>query len=413
MYHPIDDTSEQEKNPLLERLNKYNKHNPPPNSLVKFNDANVARISKDLYDISKTRWNLSTLGYRALFAIMQCIDRNTWYDDVYITQAAMFQYLGIQNTNQRYELMAVALDEIRIKGITVRDTTTKTWEGFGWITYWKFTEGKEFIRIDIEPKAKEYLFELKQFVPIQAKSYLGLQNEYQNWFYPLLKLRVNGVQSHFVRWEMDIEYISTALQLEKQKPRAGAKVGAYSKKNKDRISNILKNVIGIQINNEAQQENRRAKAEGREPKEIMWDYTTSREGNHNGTLYTISQETDITVHACAVKQGRSYSKVIFHIGIKEDAQSATRRTEERQRAIYAADQDMGRRKPADAGEANLANIFAAHAHAANMPAHTEEEIWALIKEMRRAGADIDPNITIAQAAAYLHLRKVGPNQYAK
>ena len=408
----ISNAFDQEQDPLLARFNKYNKHNPPPNSLVKFNESNVARISKDLYDISKTRWNLSTLGYRALFAIMQCIDRNTWYDDVYITQAAMFQYLGIQSTNQRYELMAGALNEIRSKGITVRDATTKTWEGFGWITYWKFTEGKEFIRIDIEPKAKEYLFELKQFVPIQAKSYLGLQNEYQNWFYPLLKLRVNGVQSHYVRWEMDIDYISTALQLEKQKPRSGAKVGAYSKKNKDRISNILKNVIGIQISDEAQQENRRAKAEKRKPKEIMWNYTQSREGNPNGTLYTISEETDITVHACAVKEGRSYSKVIFHISIKDELQSSARRAEERERAIHAAEEDMGRRKHSNAGEVDLAGIIAARSKA-NVATHTEEEIWTIIKEMRKSGADIDMNMTITQAAAFLHLRKVGPNQYAK
>lgn len=405
-----ENTNLQEKDPLMV---KFSRHNPPPNSLVKFDDSNVARVSKELYDITKTKWNLSTFGYRALFAIMQCIDKNTWYNDVYITQTAMFKYLGLQNTNQRYEIMANALNEIRSQGITLRDDITKTWEGFGWITRWTFTEGKEFIRIDIEPKAKEYLFELKQYVPIQAKRYLGLNNEYQNWFYPLLKLRVNGQTTHFVRWEMDIEYISTALQLEKQKPRAGSKVSAYSKKNKDRITNILKSVIGIQISEAAQTENRKAKAEKRAPKEIMWDHTTSRDGKPNGTLYTISEETDITVRACAVKVGRSYSKIIFHIGLKEETQSSTKRKQEHEIIIHAADQDMGKRQANHGGEANLAAIINTRAKVAEAThGHTEEEIWQFVRQLKRDGADINPT-TIAQAAAYLGFKKLADGTYGK
>ena len=394
---------EQEQDPLLAR---FKKSKTPPNALVKFNDTAGVRLSEELYNIDKVRWSFTTYGYRTLFAIAQCIDKGTWYDDVFIKQSVMFQYLGLQNSGQRYDILAKALAEVRGTTITRKNEETKKWEVFGFINQSEFTEGGQFIQIEINPKAKPLLFELKQFVQIQPKIYLSLKDEYQNWLYPMLKLRVGGRQSHYCRWEMSIEDIATALQLEKQRPNQGekTKMSAYDKRNKKRVSNILQYVIGIKISDEAQTENRKAAVERRKPKEIPWNYSTNREGIPNGTLYTISKETDIEVKACAVKDGgRAYSKVVFFVGLKDESLSPQAQRMEHRQIINAAEEDMGPRK--ETNEESLINIINNHTKP-QKPIYTGKQLMDFCRENNL------PNVkTVAQAAAVLHKKKIGDDQY--
>ena len=399
-----------EQDPLAKRVRR----NPaPPNSIIRFNESGGVRLSEELYNIDKVRWSFSTFGYRTLFAIAQSIDKGTWYNDVFIKQAAMFQYLGISKSGQRYDILAKALSEVRSTTITRRNDVTKKWEVFGFVNNADFHEGGDFVHIEINDKAKPLLFELKQFVQIQPKIYLALKDEYQNWLYPMLKLRVGGRTDHFCRWEMSIEDIATALQLDKKTPNKGEKtrLGAYDKRNKDRVGNILKYVIGIKISEEAKRENRLASVEKREAKEIAWDYTTSRDGVPNGTLYTISNETDIRVRACAMKVGRAYGKVVFFIDLKDESLSSHQREQEHIKVINAADYDMVARKRENGGEENLAKIIAEHAPFAKS-AKGERKTYTgkqLLDFCREYGfADVR---TVAQAAAVLNKKKVGQDLY--
>jgi len=394
---------QEEQDPLLSR---FKKSKTPPNALVKFNDSAGVRLSEELYNIDKVRWSFSTYGFRTLFAIAQSIDKGTWYDDVFIKQSVMFQYLGLQNTGQRYKILSDALEEVQSTTITRKNSETKKWEVFGFINQAEFVEGGNFIQIEINRKAKPLLFELKQFVQIQPKFYLALKDEYQNWLYPMLKLRVGGRQSHYCRWEMSIEDIATALQLDKKQPNKGekTKIGAYDKRNKKRVSNILQYVIGIKISDEAQNENRRASVEHRKPKEIPWDYSTNRAGIPNGTIYTISKETDIEVKACAVKDGgRAYSKVIFFVSLKDETLSAEARRIERLQIINAAEEDMGPRRKDK--EESLITIISNHT-APQKPIYTGKQLMDFCRENNI------PNVkTVAQAAAVLHKKKIGDDQY--
>ena len=390
-------------------LTKKFKRNLTPNTVMRFNESATVRLSEELYNIDKVRWSFSTFGYRTLFAIAQSIDKSTWYDDVFIKQSAMFQYLGISKSGQRYDILAKALAEVRSTTITRRDEQTKKWDVFGFVNNADFTENGEFVHVEINKKAKPLLFELKQFVQIQPHIYLSLKDEYQNWLYPMLKLRVQGKSEHFCRWEMSIENIATALQLEKKTPNKGEKtrLGAYDKRNKDRIGNILKYVIGIKVSEAVKQENRLASIEHRAPKEIPWDYTTSREGSPNGTLYTISRETDIRVRACAVKEGRSYAKIIFFIDLKDESLSSYQRNQEYLQITTAAEQDMGPRKPNNGGEVNLAQIIAEHAQPKiQKNIYTGQQLLDWCKEY-----GITDVKTVAQAAAYTGKKKVGKDQY--
>ena len=181
----------------------------------------------------------------------------------------------------------------------------------------------------------------------------------------------------------------------------------------NRIGNILKYVIGIKVSEAAKQENRLASIEHRAPKEIPWDYTTSREGSPNGTLYTISRETDIRVRACAVKEGRSYAKIIFFIDLKDESLSSYQRNQEYLQITTAAEQDMGPRKPNDGGEVNLAQIILDHNANHNLndkkPSriiYTGQQLLDWCKE--HGITDVK---TVAQAAAYTGKKKVGKDQY--
>lgn len=403
-------TKPEEEDHLLKR---FKKSTLPPNSIIRFNEDAGVRLSEELYNIDKVRWAFSTFGYRTLFAIAQSIDKSTWYNDVFIKQAAMFQYLGISKSGQRYDILAKALSEVRSTTITRRSDTTKKWEVFGFVNNADFHEGGDFVHIEINEKAKPLLFELKQFVQIQPKIYLALKDEYQNWLYPMLKLRVGGRSDHFCRWEMSIEDIATALQLDKKTPNKGEKtrLGAYDKRNKDRIGNILKYVIGIRISEEAKQENRLASIEKREPKEIPWDYTTSREGLPNGTLYTISNETDISVRACAMKVGRAYGKVVFYIDLKDESLSTYQQEQEHIKIINAAEQDMGKRQRNNGGEANLAQLIAENApfvasDKPNKPIYTGKQLLDWCKSN-----GITDVRTVAQAATFTGKKKIGKDQY--
>ena len=109
---------------------KFKKSKTPPNALVKFNESASVKLSEEMYDIERVRWAFSTFGYRTLFAIAQCINKDTWYNDVFIKQSVMFQYLGVQNSGQRYDILAKALSEVRSTTITRKNESTKKWEVF-------------------------------------------------------------------------------------------------------------------------------------------------------------------------------------------------------------------------------------------------------------------------------------------
>lgn len=289
------------------------------------------KISSELYNIEKYRWKMSTLGYRMLFAISQCVDGNMLFKEVAFPKEALFKYLGIQNTNKKYKQLRDTLLEVKTSGIdccTINSRGKRVWTGMSWITWYKFSEDGDRVYIDINDRAMDFLCALKQYALIQPKTYLKLNTDYQNWLYPLLKMRVKlGI------WEMSIEYIYESLNLEQTK--------SYSKSNRNYIANILKNIIGIQASDAFKQEQRAASKEKRAPKPVAWDYVRGAKGNLTGTLYTIHNETDINVYACVKKDGRSYDKVIFYISEKPDKMSRSKKEQLHQDIVQSADNDMG------------------------------------------------------------------------
>lgn len=290
------------------------------------------KISSELYNIDKYRWRMTTLGYRMLFAVSQCVEGNMLFREISFPKDMLFKYLGLQSTNRRYELLKEALNEVRKSGIeycSVNERGKRTWTGLSWITFYSFSEEGNSVNIDINDRAMPFLCALKQYALVQPKTYLRLSTDYQNWLYPLLKMRM-GLGT----WEMSIDYIYESLDLEHTK--------SYTKTNRNYIVNILKYIIGIQVSDAAKAEQKAAAKEKRKPNLVAWDYVTGADGKPTGTLYTIHKETDINVYACAVKEGRSYQIVIFFISEKVDAMSASRKEHLHKQIVGAAEKDMGK-----------------------------------------------------------------------
>lgn len=311
----------------------------------KFNPNSSAKVSSLLYDIKKVRWNMSTYGYRMLFAMAQGITQQNMFCEYDIPKDTLFKYLGLDNTGRKHELLRDTLSEVMSKGLEICSVNKKngkrTWSGTSWITDYKFSEENNHVWIKINDNAMPYLFAVQQYGEIKPKNYLKLSTDYQNWFYPLFKKAVN-----IGRWEMTIDEIREALNLDAQ--------DSYNKKkSRNANMNILRWVLGIEISDAAKNEPKLAKAEKRQLRMIPWNYIKDKNGEPTGTLATISKETDINVRACVLKDGRSFHKVIFLIDWKVEEMSASQRKKMEDNIHNAAEMDMGRRQ--DLGNRNKGN----------------------------------------------------------
>ena len=300
---------------------------------TKFDPNAPVRVSSRLYDLDKCRWKMSTHGYRMLFALAQGLRDGDLFHEVSFRKEELFRYLGLTTTNRRHEVLADTLKEVRQSGldtVSVNPKTGKrTWIGMSWITDYQFSEDAGAVNIRMNETAVPYLSELKQYATIQPKTYLRLSTDYQNWLYPLLKMRCG-----LGRWEMSIDNIVESLNL--------LEIDSYNKlKCKNAIMNILRNVIGIEASQAFKDEQKAAKAEKRASKPVAWDYVKNKEGKPSGTLWTIASETDIQVWAYPIKEGRSYSKVVFLIKEKIACMSAAHKEKLYQAAVHSAELDMG------------------------------------------------------------------------
>lgn len=327
-------------------------------SVEKFNPNSSVKISSVLYDIKKCRMNMSTHGFRMLFALAQGITQTNLFSEYTIPKNAMFKYLGIDNTGRKHELLADTLKEVMSKGLEIRTTNKKngkrTWEGMAWITGYKFSEENNHVWIKINEDARPYLFAVQQFGEIKPKYYLNLDTSYQNWAYPLFKKAVN-----IGRWEMTIDEIREALDLNK--------IDSYNKKkSRNANMNVLRWVLGIEPNEAAKAEPKLAKAEKRPMRMIPWDYIKDKKGNPTGTLASITEHTDINVRACVLKEGGSYNRVVFLVDWKVEEMTPGQRKKMEEKIRGAAEMDMGKRQDManrEAGEGIL-----------SMPAQKEPEL---------------------------------------
>ena len=321
-----------------------------PKKIEKFDPNKVVRISQELYEVNACRWRMSTYGYRLLFALAQTVEyaEEDLFPELGFDKQVIFKYLGLENTERKYELLDKILNEVLQNSLhlpRVKKNGARIWMGYSWITSYRFSEDERFVNIRLNGDVKPFLISLKRYASIQPKYYLKLSTDYQNWFYPYLK---NVVK--LGKWTVAINDLKFALYLEN--------TPTYDpKQNKNATEKFLDKVIGITISQKAKDENRLSKAQKRVQKPIAWDYTKDKSGKFTGTLAGITANPDINVTASVIKTGRCYTHIVFFLSEKTKCLSQQRLKELDSK--QQADVDFGKkqRRNERKGEQTMKDLF--------------------------------------------------------
>lgn len=287
-----------------------------------FNDNKPARISRELYELEKARWRMGVLPTRLLMMVSQSIGDSNDTDELFPLEFplhSVFKYLNIEKNNNKYEELANACAEFRKGGLDLK-TLTKTgrnrWIGISFIGAYEFTEGYPSLKIEVNPKAKQFFCNLKQYALSQPKFYLRLKTEYQNWFYPYLKMRYL-----LGSWEVEIKDLIFMLYLENS-------ASYTTDKNANR--NIFERIIGIKKPKEWKY--------NKNGKNTSWEYLRDKNGEFSGTLAAITRETDINVSAYPILERGKYTSIHFEISLK----SITRSNKVKHQSNDNVLEDMGK-----------------------------------------------------------------------
>lgn len=292
--------------------------------IEKYNSEKPARISQALYEFERTRWRLSTHAMRLLVMVSQTVSKQPADQaDLFPLEYPLdtvFKYLGLGSTGQKYNLLAKACEDFGSKFISTKTVTPRgatRWSGFSLITSYEFSDDPDYpaLRIKVNPDAKQFMCELHQYAMIQPKYIVKLTTEYQNWFYPYLKMR------HTLgRWEVSIKDMLFMLYLEK--------TPSYTTMLNANVT-FMNRVIGI-----TKPKGWKFNPDG--PNK-PWDYTKDKGGNFTGTLASISEKTDINVSAYPIMEKGKYVAIHFDISVKA---AKLTRIEQEQLHKKAAAQDV-------------------------------------------------------------------------
>ena len=351
--------------------------------IEKFNPNKAAKLASVLFDQKICRFKLKLYGKRMLFCLASGINQTDLFCEYLIEKGELYKYLGLTTTNQRNDLLADALKELLTGGLDIRATNKKTgkryWEGLTWITGYKFTEDSNKVWVKVNEDAMPYLFALQQYASITPDNYLKIPSSDQTWLYSLFKKWANAGT-----FNIDVQYLIDSLAL--------SDTDSYNeKKCRNWRMNIFRWVLGIVPSQASKDELKKAKAEKREPRMIPWDYATDKNGNPTGALYTISQNTDITVKACVFKENGSYNRIVFQIDWNMDKVTAGQRKKLEVKIQNAADMDMGARQDLANRGKGVESVFAEPVEKLEIPKVTPNfyEYSQLYKAAYEAGMDFE------------------------
>lgn len=342
----------------------------------------AARISTDIFIYGQTRWRMGVRPFRLLMMVCQTLSSEQGqiplFPEYVFPIDKVFKYLGLEKTNQRYDLLAEDLKEF-LSSCVERKTYTKRgarrWVGTSFITWYQLDEEDPLLRVQINENARGYLIGMKRWCSMQPKFYLKLSTEYQNWFYTFLRKELN-LQPQIT---VEIEVLKEMLYLDK--------TASYDlKKNPNANDNFFKRVIGIQ-----KPKDWKYNPKG---KNKAWEYTKNKNGEFSGTLAGITQYTDMNVTAYPIKTGRSYTAITFEISAKTKYLSDTMKERVMKENAKHDIQDFG--KPSKLGRScktqSLADLFS------STPVIQPEENPTTQPENIPIGKTIIPAHTVRQMA---------------
>ena len=105
-----------------------------PKKIEKFDPNKVVRISQELYEVNACRWRMSTYGYRLLFALAQTVEyaEEDLFPELGFDKQVIFKYLGLENTERKYELLDKILNEVLQNSLHLPRVKKNV---YGWATH--------------------------------------------------------------------------------------------------------------------------------------------------------------------------------------------------------------------------------------------------------------------------------------
>lgn len=341
-----------------------------------------AHISTDIFLYGQTRWRMGVRPFRLLMMVCQAISSEQGqmplFPEYVFPLDKVFKYLGLENTNQRYDLLAEDLKEFLsscVENKTYTKRGARRWVGTSFITWYQLDEEDPLLRVQINENARSYFIGMKRWCSMQPKFYLKLSTEYQNWFYTFLRKELN-LQTQIT---VEIDVLKEMLYLDK--------TASYDlKKNPNANDNFFKYVIGIQKPKDWKYT--------KNGKNKAWEYTKNKNGEFSGTLAGITQYTDMNVTAYPIKTGRSYTAITFEISAKAKFLSDTMKERVIQQNNKYATQDFG--EPSRGRRSNkiqtIGDLFA------NTPVIQPEDNPVINQETIPTGKTVIPANTVRQMA---------------
>lgn len=342
----------------------------------------AAHISTEIFVYGRTRWRMKVRPFRLLMMVCQAISSEKGqlpiFPEYVFPLGKVFTYLGLEKTKGRYDLLAEDLREFLSSCVEIKSYTKRgaqRWTGTSFITWYLLDEEESVLNIQINEKARDYLFGMNRWCSMQPKFYLRLSTEYQNWFYTFLRKELNFKPKITV----EISVLKEMLYLDK--------TPSYNTtKNPNANDNFFKRVIGI----------RKPKDWKYTPKgkNTPWEYTKDSKGEYTGALAGITMHTDMNVTAYPVKTGRSYTAIIFEISSKAKVLTEATKVRVRKENSKHDIQDMG--KPTRQGRSKklqtIADLFQ------TTPVVQKEKNPIMEKEQIPTGSVIIHNSTVLELA---------------
>ena len=342
----------------------------------------AAHISTEIFVYGRTRWRMKVRPFRLLMMVCQAISSEKGqlpiFPEYVFPLEKVFTYLGLEKTKGRYDLLAEDLREFLSSCVEIKSYTKRgaqRWTGTSFITWYLLDEEESVLSIQINEKARDYLFGMNRWCSMQPKFYLRLSTEYQNWFYTFLRKELNFNPKIIV----EISALKEMLYLDK--------TPSYNMtENPNANDNFFKRVIGI----------RKPKDWKYTPKgkNTPWEYTKDSRGEYTGALAGITMHTDMNVTAYPVKTGRSYTAIVFEISSKAKVLTEATKVRVRKESSKHDIQDMG--KPTRQGRSKklqtIADLFQA------TPVIQKEKNPIIEKEQIPTGSVIIHNRTVLELA---------------
>ena len=342
----------------------------------------AAHISTEIFVYGRTRWRMKVRPFRLLMMVCQAISSEKGqlpiFPEYVFPLEKVFTYLGLEKTKGRYDLLAEDLREFLSSCVEIKSYTKRgaqRWTGTSFITWYLLDEEESVLSIQINEKARDYLFGMNRWCSMQPKFYLRLSTEYQNWFYTFLRKELNFNPKIIV----EISALKEMLYLDK--------TPSYNMtENPNANDNFFKRVIGI----------RKPKDWKYTPKgkNTPWEYTKDSRGEYTGALAGITMYTDMNVTAYPVKTGRSYTAIVFEISSKAKVLTEATKVRVRKESSKHDIQDMG--KPTRQGRSKklqtIADLFQ------DTPVIQKEKNPIIEKEQIPTGSVIIHNSTVLELA---------------